>query len=148
MELKVVTKQIIDESDFSKLVSDTYGRPYRLQQQEPLMNQDSYMPIQVPNDWHAADKDHARLRKWIEENPPQYVDGQEPTYPSFKEWLDRDANAYVGGRDMYEGWGDPGGFWYTLWWERAFFPPLGEVIDDLHKRGLLDEGEYLIHAWW
>lgn len=35
-----------------------------------------------------------------------------------------------------------------LRWERDYYPQLGAVVNDLHTKGLLDAGEYLIYAEW
>lgn len=166
--LPTKTAQVIWEKDFSDLVVETYGRLYQLQQQEPMMAQNSYLPISVPDAWTSArDEDHVRVREWEAErreaegklgirHASEY--SQHPQWPTFQEWLDADPTAsvpwkyesYSDGRKEQErpDWCRPGGLYHGLWWTRVFFPPLGEVIADLHKRGLLDEGDFLIHAWW
>lgn len=33
----------------------------------------------------------------------------------------------------------------TLFWERNFYPPYQMVFNDLYKKGLIEEGEYIIN---
>lgn len=168
-QLKIKTWKIIDESEFSELVSTIYGRPYRLQQQGEMIGNDATYPIDVPNDFAAMDEDHRESREWERASGAatkyEHIDPVE--YPTFQEWLDRDVNEPVpdASTDFWVKHSNedpqipkpyippaedrlPGGLIHDLWWTRNFFPPLGEVINDLHKRGLLQEGEYRIHAWW
>jgi hypothetical protein len=35
-----------------------------------------------------------------------------------------------------------------MWWGRNFYPELSVVVNDLHAKGLLDEGEYEIDIDW
>ncbi len=36
----------------------------------------------------------------------------------------------------------------TLWWKRYFYPDIYTLIDDLYKRGLIEEGDYIINIDW
>ncbi len=33
-------------------------------------------------------------------------------------------------------------------WLQEYHPSLEAVLNDLHERGLIEAGEYRIHAWW
>ncbi|MFE3757903.1 hypothetical protein ACFXO9_26650 [Nocardia tengchongensis] len=55
--------------------------------------------------------------------------------PSVAEWL---AALPPDDRDWQE----------TLRWEREFHPGLEAIVNDLHARGLLPAGEYLLEVWW
>lgn len=35
-----------------------------------------------------------------------------------------------------------------LRWEREFYPPFEDLINDLHQRGLIAAGNYALHIWW
>ena len=36
----------------------------------------------------------------------------------------------------------------TLWWDRNFYPHLDMILNDLHGKGIIDEGEYMIAIDW
>lgn len=114
--------KMIDVKDFDRLVEDTYKKPYTLQLQELSK---SPLRIVVP-DPDAED----------------YENNATPTIynqligVSFKKWLETDPATNLPG--------DYHGFYTKSWWEYSFFPNLGIVINDLHAKGLLDEGEYYI----
>ena len=101
--------RMIWELDFSKLVTETYGRPYSLQQQDPMLGQNEIIEVTVPDHPSVAD-------------PEQH----------FAEWLGREVEASPD----------------VLWWHREFYPELQVVLNDLRVRGLIEPGEYVIHAWW
>lgn len=56
--------------------------------------------------------------------------------PSLEEWLA--ATPPVSAADYID----------TMRWERQFYPSLEAVANDLHARGLLDAGRYIIHVSW
>jgi len=35
-----------------------------------------------------------------------------------------------------------------MWWERNFYPDVEMIANDLHKRGILEAGEYVIDIDW
>ncbi len=130
------TVRMIWETEFSNLVSAVYGRPYQLQQQDAMMGQDQIERVRVPDEEWDAD--------WCLE--------------SFHAWRDADATPPEGDRERWK---------WELDWERLnndedcmryspgpFFavdiptPPAGTIMNDLHARGLIEGGDYVIHAWW
>ncbi|TDP29888.1 hypothetical protein [Nocardia ignorata] len=119
------TVTLIHESEFSKLVTETYGRPYRFQQQDGCRwGQDTVYLFDVPHPeggWES-----------IEEFRGCYAEG----VPTVEEW----ANTPIG--DYEHSWQT------ELHWRREFYPPFEAVIDDLHARGLIDAGSYGLHIWW
>ncbi|MFD3594317.1 hypothetical protein ACFWU5_16460 [Nocardia sp. NPDC058640] len=120
---RVVT--LIRETVFSKLVAETYGRPYRFQQQDDCQH--------GQNTVHLFDVPHPE-GGWesVEEFRACFADGT----PTVQEW----ANTPIG---EYE---HP---WQAeLHWEREFYPPFEAVIDDLYARGLIAVGSYGLHIWW
>lgn len=126
--MKTRTVQVIEVDDWNKLVTETYGRPYNLQDQDTYFNNGVCLPLSVPeletND-NEADDDvpeklgeggMVKLATWLARDP------QTPEFP------------YSWERE--------------LWWYRDFYPDLAALANDLHERGLLPAGEYMIHVWW
>lgn len=115
---------LVWESDFSKLVSETYGRPYRLQQgsssPEYMMGQEEVRIVDVPTSAQRTDEDDER---------------------TFEEWRDADATKPEALKDWE----------WNILWERAEhhkWAPLEPLVNDLFARGLLVKGRYVIRAWW
>jgi hypothetical protein len=112
--MRIENVKLISETEFSRLVSETYGRPYQLQQQGDMMGQDTMIRVTVPDDG-----------KW----------GCIGDEERFQEWKARDVT-------------EPMDYTERLWWLRDFYPPFNEVLDDLHRQGILPQGDYVIHVWW
>lgn len=127
MEMKQV--KIIDVNDWDSLVSTTYGRTYNFQQQDDCKERQTVyfnVPEQYPSDF---DNDTV----------PEIVNHPEMGV-SFKAWLERDPNKPIsGGKHSFS---------LEMWWERNFYPHLSMVVNDLHARGLLPEGQYGIEIDW
>lgn len=115
------TVRLIWENDFSALVSQVYGRPYRFQQQGDMMHQESIHRFTVPTTPDGG---------W--------------TLPSIEEW--KNAPVEIHGPQ------DPKNlsleFFRDLYWEREYYPPFDELVEDLHKLGILEPGDYALHIWW
>ncbi len=114
---------LIWESDFSKMVSEVYGRPYRFQQQGDMKGQDSIEKFEV------SDFDD-------ETDPDEYFRGAY-SLPSLADWLAAEPPTKENYSHAEE-----------LRWDREFYPPFEEVVHDLYKRGLIDKGNYALHIWW
>ena len=39
-------------------------------------------------------------------------------------------------------------FTNRLRWDREFYPDLQDIANELHARGQLDAGTYVLHVWW
>ena len=127
---------MIDENDWSKFVSAHYGRPYRLQQQDGCMDRGTY-GLTVPD----IDDDKSR-----NDSIPEEINGSLRGV-KFKVWLERDPTI------LYEDG-------YTrehpslrhsfneMFWHRNFYPELQVIANDLHAKGLLPAGDYLIDIDW
>ncbi|MCK9428955.1 MAG: hypothetical protein M0R17_02955 [Candidatus Omnitrophica bacterium] len=129
----IKTKQIklIDCSDFDDLVSKTYNRPYNFQQQDDCKDRGTEyfsVPVENPEDYEN-------------DTVPEVVNHPDMGV-SFKAWLERDPKKEL------ENENDKDDLGLTLWWERNFYPHLDMIVNDLHKRGLLDAGEYGIEIDW
>lgn len=131
--MNIKTKQVIDCSDWDKLVSETYGRPYCFQQQDdckPRGVESLTVPSEYTNDYEN-------------DTVPEIVNHPEMGV-SFKAWLERDPKAPLVSE---EGIRDDD-FGLSLWWERNFYPDVNMVANDLYEKGLLEAGEYLINIDW
>lgn len=101
------------ESDFSRYVTEHYGRPYNLQQQGDMLAQEASVRFTVPSPY-AEDDMPVSLADWIAATPPT----------------------------------DPSDYREKMRWERDYYPNLETVANDLHTKGLLDAGDYIMYAWW
>ncbi|WP_107661283.1 hypothetical protein [Nocardia suismassiliense] len=109
--LKPRPVHLIRETDFSRLVTTIYQRPYNLQQQGGGLPQDSIIEFTIPaeeSDWTGPS-----LARWQAATPPADGDRADQTR-----------------------------------WEREFHPPLEDILNDLHTRGLLTPGDYALHVSW
>lgn len=129
--IKIYNVKTIEDGDWDKLVRETYGRQYTLQQQDDCMPR-GQIHISVPNDDWA--EDDAEMHDTI----PEQVNGQIMGV-KFKVWLDRDPKKAVDGRV------DSG---LELFWDRNFYPHLNVVANDLCNKGLLPKGDYAIEIDW
>ena len=120
------TKQVIEVSEWDALVVKTYGRPYKLQQQEGCRGRGAEN-ITVP----AEASDHERT------SVPEEVNAEEMGV-SFAAWLARDPKQKLSDPEARED------YCLELWWDRNFYPDLQMVANDLHAKGLLEAGEHTI----
>ena len=128
MKLTTTTHKHIDSHDLDKCVRETYGRPYCFQQQDGCMERGT-VHVTIPDE--PYDYETAEI--------PEVINGEEMGV-SFAAWLARDPKAPVGERTDDFGIG--------LFWERNFYPHLSMVLNDLHARGLIEAGEYMIVIDW
>lgn len=129
MSLKFKTEKIISDSDWDKLVQETYGRIYCFQQQDDCKDRGIFR-FSVPNS-EICDFENDSI---IEE-----VNGDEMGV-SFKAWLARDPKQKIPNQE-YD--------WeLDMFWERNFYPDFQMVANDLNKKGLLPDGEYAIDIDW
>lgn len=112
------------EADFSKYVSEHYGRPYRLQQQGDMMAQEASIRFSVPpTDWYD---ENPTLAEWQAATPPA---AERPDFTTDREGWQKHLDD-------------------QLRWDRDYYPDLETVVKDLYEKGLLDAGDYIIYAWW
>ncbi|KKK78527.1 hypothetical protein LCGC14_2842670 [marine sediment metagenome] len=128
--LEIRNVKMIDVSDWSKLVSETYARPYNFQQQDGCKSRGMFN-ITIPSDC-SEDKD-------MPDSVPEEINGEEMGV-NFKAWLKRDPKEWKGAnRDERS---------FDLYWDRNFYPTIHMVANDLHKKGLIDAGDYVIDIDW
>lgn len=128
-KLRLNKVNTIDLQDFDELIVKTYGRPYSFQQQDGCKDRgtESFtVPIKNPYDFKTNEI-------------PEIVNGEEMGV-SFAAWLARDPKQEIKGQ-KYD-------WQLDLFWERNFYPSLDMVVNDLHSKGLIDEGEYMIIIDW
>jgi hypothetical protein len=127
--MKIKAYNVINVSDWDKLVQETYGRPYRFQQQDGCRDRSTF-PLSVPDS-----DDDASMNECIPE-----ILNHETMGVKFCVWLERDPEQPITQSD--------GSWILNLWWCRNFYPDVNSVANDLHKKGLLKSGDYLINIDW
>jgi hypothetical protein len=133
--MKVRTEKVIDVQEWDKLVSDTYGKVYSFQQQDGCRNK-GIEYLTVPSKYDGDEYMHDEI--------PEIVNGPKEGI-KFSKWLERDPKKPLKNEnedDRNEQWV------IDLWWERNFYPCIETVANDLHKKGLLEAGEYMINIDW
>ena len=134
-KLKVEVTKMIDESDWSDFVTQTYGRPYRFQQQDGCKERGTY---------HLTVPDKFDYDKYGSDTIPETTSTNKMQV-KFKAWIDRNPSQILKDKEGQLG-SEP---WYIeLWWERNFYPAIESVANDLHSKGLLEAGEYVINIDW
>jgi len=128
--IKYQLRKVIEVGDWDKLVTDTYGRVYNFQQQDGCKSRDIEY-ITVPCEPEDYENDTV----------PEIVNGEEMGV-SFKAWLERDPKQILSNPEYQNSW------CVDLWWDRNFYPHVSMIINDLHSKGLLEEGEYTINIDW
>lgn len=121
MEYEEIT--LIHESQFSAMVAEVYGRPYQLQQQQPMGQDTVTQPYSVP-EFEGRDTEYnVSFAEWSTRDPDLGPDGQlwSGTMPQ----LDKE-----------------------LWWHRQYFCDPQMILNDLHAKSLIPAGTYRIHVWW
>lgn len=128
MKIYTKTEQVIPCYELDETVTSTYGRPYCFQQQDGCKPR-GRVHVSVPNE----------LNDWPNDTVKEKVNGPEHGV-SFKAWLERDPKQPL--------LGDPDSYSLQLWWYRNFYPHIDMVLNDLYKRGIIDEGDYTIDIDW
>ncbi len=129
--LKVKKRNQISVNDWDNLVSETYGKPYSFQQQDGCKErgvETIYVPVKTPEDYETT-------------KIPFEVNGEEMGV-SFETWLNTNPEDTVKYFDSRFNWQN------NLFWDRNFYPHVDMIINDLYKKGLLEEGEYDIKIDW
>lgn len=131
--MNIKNYKVIEVQDWDNLVVETYGRPYRFQQQYGCQDRGLF-PITIPSE--ACDfKNHTI---------PEVVNGDEMGV-SFKSWLERDPNQKLS-TSCGMHWSDLSDL--NFFWGRNFYPDIQTVANDLYEKGLIEAGEYSINIDW
>ena len=134
MKLEIEKVNMIDVIEWSKFVEETYKRPYNFQQQNGCQDRGTFhltVPIIEPEDFKA-------------DRVPEIVNDNKMGV-SFKAWLERDPKAPLREDDKTIRTEE---YAINMWWERNFYPSIEMIANDLHSKGLLDAGEYIINIDW
>lgn len=129
--IKFANKKIIECSDWDKLVKKTYDKPYCFQQQQGCQDRGHY-------NFKVPDND---MNDEMNDSIPEKINGGEMGV-KFKSWLSRDPKQKLDNPNDQNSWS------IDLWWERNFYPDFQTLANDLHKKGLIEEGEYTINIDW
>lgn len=123
--------QMIDVNDFNDLVQKVYSRPYNFQQQDGCKER-GIVQVAVPVEG-----------PWDYENDtiPEEVNGEEMGV-SFKVWLARDPKQKLNSDSLNR----PHGL--GLFWDRNFYPCIDMLLNDLHNKGHIPAGDYVINIDW
>lgn len=127
--------KVIACQDLDELVEKTYERPYNFQQQDDCQGR-GVVKITIP-----CDKPYDYGNDCVEE-----VVNSNQMGVSFKAWLARDPAQPL--RDPSDPDERCDKWEIRLWWERNFYPSLDMVVNDLHAKGLIPAGGYVIVIDW
>lgn len=150
--LKFKKVNLIDVDDWDNLVEETYGKIYSLQQQDGCRDR-GIINISIPDDAWEEEEMHDRI--------PEVVNGEEMGV-KFETWLKRDPAEPLNPtadelKECNYYWGDSekekedfitDKSNIRLFWERNFYPFLQTVANNLHKKGLIESGDYMIKIDW
>lgn len=126
MNIKQVN--LISVQDWDKLVSDTYGKPYDLQQQDGCQDR-GIIELTIPESDYVDE---------MHDDIPEEING-EIMGVKFEKWLARDPKQPVAGKTDYT---------VGLWWDRNFYPDIQMVANDLFQKGVIPAGDYIIEIDW
>lgn len=128
--IKTKNITVIGCSDWDNLVQHTYQKPYCFQQQDGCKEKGAFY-LTIP----CEDTDEEEMNDSI----PEVVNGYEMGV-KFEVWLARDPNQPITNQ-KYD--------WeLELFWERNFYPDIHTLANDLHSKGLIEAGDYLINIDW
>ena len=129
--LKTKTVKVVTLDDWDNFVVDAYGKPYSFQQQDGCKPRGTQY-FDVPSrEWDGDCHEDDEI--------PFKVNGKEMGV-TFESWLNTSPDDT---RKHFEY-----DFDNTLFWDRNFYPHLEMIVNDLHSKGLLGEGRYMIDIDW
>ena len=140
MVLNTQKINMIDDEDWDNFVEHIYGRPYNFQQQNGCRNR-GVVKFRIL-DGEVYSSEYGDEHDEIPE-----ITNTEVMCVKFDAWLERDPKKPIPQDEEEDS--EEYTLWRTeLWWHRNFYPHLDKLIEDLHGKGLLDEGEYAIEIDW
>lgn len=128
--MQIKKTNMIEESDFSELVQSTYGKPYRFQQQSGCMDRGTF-ELKIPSEYTSEEEMYDEITEEL---------NGELMGVKFEKWLERDPKQPVG-----EYTDQP---FIDIFWERNFYPDIYTLVNDLHAKGLIEAGDYIINIDW
>jgi len=128
--IKYESVKVIEDRDWDKLVQETYGKPYSFQQQDDCKPRGVF-PLTIPlEDYTDDDNDYS-------EDIPVVVNGPQMGV-KFNTWLNKTIDSSLLLRDWE----------IEMFYQRNFYPDVQILANDLHKKGLIEAGEYEINIDW
>ena len=122
----------VSDSEWDKLVNETYGKPYELQQQQnDCYENGSRIEFEVP---FSSSEPYSKFEN---ATLPYEINGEKMGV-SLESWVATDEDSF------------PYGYKYEkdLWYGRNFYPHYEEIANDLYNKGLLQAGNYVIDISW
>lgn len=126
--MKIRNEKVVDVREWDDLVETTYGRMYNFQQQDGCKERQR-VRITIPDE--AYDYENDTVTEEV---------NHEQMGVNFKAWLSRDPNQALPGQ-KYD-------YQLELWWHRNFYPDVQMIANDLHSKGLIEAGDYVIDIDW
>lgn len=126
--LKIQSKSVISVQDWDDLVTQTYGKPYSFQQQNDCQDRGMF-DITIPS----------RGDDYPNDSVPEVINGEKMGV-SFQAWLARDPNEWNGNEEDKN--------FLSLFWDRNFYPDVQTLANDMHTKGLIPAGDYVIEIDW
>ena len=126
--LKFSNHNLIDVDDWDTLVQEIYHRPYSFQQQDECKPRGLHY-ITIPST--AMDYSNSTV--------PEILN-HDSMGVSFNAWLEREPIKALG-IDCNQRHID-------LWWQRNFYPNIQMIANDLHEKGIINAGQYVIVIDW
>lgn len=126
--LKIQSKNVISVQDWDDLVTQTYGKPYSFQQQNDCQDRGMF-DITIPS----------RGDDYPNDSVPEVINGEKMGV-SFQAWLARDPNEWNGNEEDKN--------FLSLFWDRNFYPDVQTLANDMHTKGLIPAGDYVIEIDW
>ncbi len=148
--IKIKNVKMIDSFDWDELVSDTYGKYYRFQQQQGCQPR-GIVKLTIPDEnWEEEE---------MNDSIPEIINDERNRGVKFDVWLNRDPKAVLNPSDAElkscnyyhssnrKEWCEDIEH-IRLFWQRNFYPCLQTVANDLYERGLIEQGDYSIEIDW
>lgn len=114
----------ISSENWDEIVINTYNKYYEFQQQEGCKDKGTFK-LEVPSKYTRDNEMHNSI--------PEVVNG-ELMGVKFDIWLKRDINQGLENKKDF----------IDLFWCRNFYPDIYTLANDLYKRGIIEEGIYII----
>lgn len=123
-----VDQKHITLEEWDDLVIETYGKPYSFQQQDGCKAR-GQRKIRIPSE--CVEYENTTI--------PDRINGSKMGV-SFASWLDRHPKEWNGVQENKR--------FIDMFWERNFYPHIQMLANDLHEKGLLEAGQYVIDIDW
>lgn len=116
---KIKQVNMIDSSDWDKLVSQVYDKVYCFQQQDDCKPRGIFK-ITVPEP----------IEEYYPYSIPYEINGEKMGV-AFSSWVNTPKSTYS-----------------AMFWERNFYPDVQAVANDLYEKGEIPAGKYVINIDW